>query len=85
MHRFQPGTPEGGGTEWLEVAVMADPTDSKLVHLDDLNLSHTWMLEGIAAGLPADDVRQPDLIVSAAAHWASGLTSVPSAHPSDAP
>ena len=76
MHRFQPGTPKGGGAEWLEAVVMADPTDGKLVHLDGLNLSHAWMLEEIAAGLPTDDVHQPDLIVSAAAQWASGLASV---------
>ena len=42
---------------------MADPTDGKLMCLDGMNLSHVWMLEGIAAGLPKDDDRQPTLIV----------------------
>ena len=40
-----------GGAKCLKAA-MADPTNGKLVHLDGLNLSHTWMLEGIAARLP---------------------------------
>ena len=34
--------------------VVTDPTDGKLVHLDGLNLSRAWMLEGIAQGLPAE-------------------------------
>ena len=54
----------------------ADPTDGKLVHLDGLNLSHAWMLEGIAAVLPEDDDCWPTLIVAVAAHRASGLASV---------
>ena len=29
-----------------------DPSDGKLAHLDGLNLSRAWMLEGIASGLP---------------------------------
>ena len=63
-----------GGTEWLEAA-MADLTDGNLVHLDGLNLSHVWMLEGIAAGLPKDDDRRPSLITAATVHWVSGLAS----------
>ena len=56
---------------------MADPTDGKLVHLDGLNLSHAWMQEGIAAGLPEDDDCRPALIAAATVQWASGLASVP--------
>ncbi len=36
---------------------MTDPTDPKLAHLDGLNLSRAWMLEGMAAGLPEGDAR----------------------------
>ena len=32
--------------------IVTDPTDPKLAHLDGLNLSRAWMLEGMAAGLP---------------------------------
>ncbi|MGC2324500.1 MAG: DUF2891 family protein, partial [Terriglobales bacterium] len=49
-------------------------------HLDGLNLSRAWMLEGIAAGLPAADRRLPALRASAAAHREAGLASVTGEH-----
>lgn len=76
LTRFLPGIPKGGGADWLEPAVVTDPTDGKLVHLDGLNLSRAWMLEGIAAGLPAGDDRRPALLAAAAAHRESGFASV---------
>ena len=76
LRRFLPDVPHDGGASWLEPAVVSDPTDGKLVHLDGLNLSRAWMLEGIAAGLPAHDERRPALLAAAAAHGASGLASV---------
>ncbi|MEO6120408.1 MAG: DUF2891 domain-containing protein [Terriglobales bacterium] len=42
---------------WLEPAVVTDPTDGKLAHLDGLNLSRAWMLEGMAAGLDTSALR----------------------------
>src|SRR5438270_5320717 len=41
--------------EWLAVTRSPDPSDPKLAHLDGLNLSRAWMLEGIISALPADD------------------------------
>ncbi len=76
LTRFLPGIPENGGADWLTPAVVTDPTDGKLVHLDGLNLSRAWMLEGIASGLPADDRRRSALIAAADAHRASGLAAV---------
>ena len=73
---FLPGIPDDGGADWLEPAVVTDPTDGKLVHLDGLNLSRAWMLAGIAAGLPAADGRRSALLDAAAAHRTSGLASV---------
>ncbi|HIE92254.1 MAG TPA: DUF2891 family protein, partial [Acidobacteria bacterium] len=55
-------------------------TDGKLVHLDGLNLSRAWMLEGIAAGLPEDDARRAALRAAAAAHREAGLAAVSGAH-----
>src|SRR5438067_9418019 len=46
-------------TTWLPVTVSPDPSDPKLAHLDGLNLSRSWMLEGIISALPADDPRLP--------------------------
>jgi hypothetical protein len=37
---------------WLQPVVSPDPSDPKLAHLDGLNLSRAWMLEGIATALP---------------------------------
>ena len=44
--------------DWLPVAVSPDPSDPKLAHLDGLNLSRAWMLEGILSAFPADDPRR---------------------------
>ena len=47
-----------------------DRSDPKLAHLDGLNLSRAWMLEGIAAGLPSGDKRLPAIKAAAEAHHA---------------
>ncbi|HKI00803.1 MAG TPA: DUF2891 domain-containing protein [Thermoanaerobaculia bacterium] len=72
--------PQIGGQGWLTPAVVTDPTDGKLAHLDGLNLSRAWMLEGIAAGLPVNDPRVAILSSAAAAHRESGLASVTGEH-----
>jgi len=73
---FLPGLPLDGSADWLDPAVVSDPTDGKLVHLDGLNLSRAWMLEGIASGLPGDDPRRAGLQGCAGVHAGSGLASV---------
>jgi hypothetical protein len=77
---FLPEIPTDGGADWLPLGVVTDRTDGKLAHLDGLNLSRAWMLEGIASGLPEDDPRIPALQEAAAAHAASGLASVTGEH-----
>jgi hypothetical protein len=77
---FLPDLPLGGGAGWLPPAVVTDPTDGKLAHLDGLNLSRAWMLDGIAAGLPAGDPRLAALRDASAAHRASGLAAVTGEH-----
>ena len=66
--------------DFLPVAVPADRTDGKLAHLDGLNLSRAWMLEGIVAGLPPDDLRRPLLTLSANRHREAGLVAVTGEH-----
>ncbi len=73
---FLPRVPLDGSAAWLPPAVVTDPADGKLVHLDGLNLSRAWMLEGIAAGLPDGDPRVASLRAVATAHRASGLGAV---------
>ncbi len=65
---------------WLTPAVVTDPGDPKLAHLDGLNLSRAWMLEGMVAGLPADDPRIPALAAAARAHREAGLAAVTGEH-----
>ncbi len=77
---FLPDLPADGATGWLPVAVVTDKSDGKLAHLDGLNLSRAWMLEGIVSGLPADDARVPALRRTAAEHRAAGLASVTGEH-----
>ena len=77
---FLPQIPENGSANWLEIAVVLDATDGKLVHLDGLNLSRAWALEGIAAGLPQDDPRRAALLASAEIHADAGIASVSDEH-----
>jgi hypothetical protein len=77
---FMPGIPEDGDAGWLRPETVTDPTDGKLAHLDGLNLSRAWMLDGIAAGLPAGDDRIEAVQGSADAHSEAGLASVTGEH-----
>ena len=60
--------------------VVTDPSDPRLAHLDGLNLSRAWMLEGIASGLPAGDTRLAAIRTAANAHREAGLKSVTGEH-----
>ncbi len=78
---FLPRIPKGDAdASWLEPGVVLDPTDGKLAHLDGLNLSRAWMLEGILSALPAGDARRPALQAAASRHRDIGLAAVTGAH-----
>lgn len=80
LRRFLPQIPASGSDSWLQPEKSTDPSDPKLAHIDGLNLSRAWMLEGIAAGLPARDRRLPALQKSAGAHRIAGLAAVTGEH-----
>ena len=80
LRKFMPQIPASGDDGWLKPAVSPDPSDGKLAHLDGLNLSRAWMLEGIAAGLPSSDERLPAINAAAEAHRHAGLTAVTGEH-----
>lgn len=80
LEQFLPDANAGGAADWLRPAVVSDKSDGKLAHLDGLNLSRAWMLEGIMAGLPRDDPRVARLRKGAALHRTDGLAAVGSEH-----
>src|ERR1700751_4019253 len=80
MPQIPVGRDENQSADWLKVAVSPDPSDPKLAHLDGLNLSRAWMLEGILSALPEDDPRRPALQAAADAHRHAGLAAVTGAH-----
>ena len=77
---FLPQFHQGSGSSWLEPAVSRDPTDPKLAHLDGLNLSRAWMMQGIATALPAGDDRHDGLRIAAERHAEEGLASIREEH-----
>ena len=77
---FLPELPLGAAAEWLPPAVVTDPSDPKLAHLDGLNLSRAWMIEGIVSGLPKHDPRRSALTFAALGHREAGLASVTGEH-----
>jgi len=85
LDRFLPQIPRSGPhpaglARWLTPGVVTDRADPKLAHIDGLNLSRAWMLEGIAHGLPAHDARRSALLATAAAHAAAALPAVTGEH-----
>ena len=77
---FLPQIPPKSATAWLQPGVVTDRADPKLAHVDGLNLSRAWMLEGIARGLKAGDKRVPALLAAAANHRAAALPAVTGEH-----
>src|SRR5436305_1672087 len=77
---FMPQIPVTENPDWLRVAISPDPSDPKLAHLDGLNLSRAWMLEGILSALPDDDPRRPALQAAADAQRHAGLAAVTGEH-----
>jgi hypothetical protein len=77
---FLPALPKDGSSGWLAPGIVTDPTDPKLAHLDGLNLSRAWMLEGMASALPNGDARVAGLRAVAAVHRDRGVRAVTGEH-----
>jgi Protein of unknown function (DUF2891) len=82
LARFLPRIPRKAAPAgaWLAPGLVTDRADPKLAHIDGLNLSRAWMLEGVAAALPARDPRKPAVEAAARQHRESGLEGVTSPH-----
>jgi Protein of unknown function (DUF2891) len=77
---FLPQIPAKPNARWLEPGVVTDRADPKLAHIDGLNLSRAWMLEGMAHGLKAGDPRIAALHDAAARHREVALPAVTGEH-----
>ena len=80
LARFLPAFDAPQAERWLTPVASTDRADGKLAHLDGLNLSRAWMLEGIASGLPPGDRRRAALEAAARAHAAAALPAVTGEH-----
>jgi Protein of unknown function (DUF2891) len=80
LQAFLPQISQRKEATWLEPVVSPDPSDPKLAHLDGLNLSRAWMLNGIASGLPKSDRRLPAITAAAETHTRAGLAAVTGKH-----
>jgi len=80
LQTFLPQIPTNGTGDWLLPGVVLDPSDGKLVHLDGVNLSRAWALEGIASALPEGDARIPSLLAAAELHKEAGIAAVSDTH-----
>lgn len=80
LRGFMPQVPAAGPAPWLLPEKSPDPSDPKLAHIDGLNLSRAWMLDGIASSLPRNDARRAALERTAAAHKSAGLAAVTGEH-----
>ena len=80
LARFLPQIPRHNAASWLPPAVVTDRSDPKLAHLDGLNLSRAWMLDGISEGLPAGDPRIAPLRQTAQRHRDASLPFITGEH-----
>lgn len=80
LRTFLSQIPDSGSNKWLQPVESPDRSDPKLAHLDGLNLSRAWMLEGIASALPKADSRLSSISAAAQAHKRAGLAAVTGEH-----
>ena len=72
--RFAPAAESELMQRWLTPVESPDRADGKLSHLDGLNLSRAWMLDGVASALPEGLARR-ELEGAAERHGQAGLNA----------
>lgn len=78
FHHFLPRLADGKLESLLEPADVSDRSDPKIVHLDGLNLTRAWCMNGIARALPEDDPVRRILTESAIRHAQATLPHIAS-------
>jgi hypothetical protein len=76
LSQFLPTIPTDGSEDWLSPATVTEKSDGKLAHLDGLNLSRAWMLQGVASALNKEDLRRATILKVADSHKKAGIGAV---------
>ncbi len=73
---FLPRLHERRPASLFEPAVVSDPSDGKIAHLDGVNLSRAWCFRSLAGALAEFDPRRPVLLAAAERHLGASLPRV---------
>lgn len=73
LARLLPELGSEAAVRWLTPAVATDRADGKLAHLDGLNLSRAWMLEGVARAVAPEHPAAAPVADASRRHRAAGL------------
>ena len=76
LDRFLPRLAQQQPTSLFHPAVVSDPSDGKIAHLDGLNLSRAWCWRALTGALNADDPRRMIMLEAADRHLDSSLPAV---------
>ncbi len=76
FRRFLPRLADREPATLFRPALVSDPTDGKIAHLDGVNLSRAWCMRGLASTLEAGDPRRPVLEAAAEDHLSASLKAV---------
>jgi hypothetical protein len=76
FERFLPRLAQGEPAALMAPALVSDPTDGKIAHLDGLNLSRAWCFRSLARALPEQDPRCVRMLDAAGRHLAASLPAV---------
>ena len=74
--RFLPRLADRQPASLFRPALVSDPTDGKIAHLDGVNLSRAWCQRGLASALEPGDARRSILEDTAEAHLSASLKAV---------
>ena len=73
---YLPGVPRSEPASLFTPAIVSDPTDGKIAHLDGLNLSRAWCWRSLAGALEVVDPRRPVMLAAADRHIEASLPAV---------
>ncbi len=76
LDAYLPRISQGEPGSLFQPAVVSDPTDGKIAHLDGLNFSRAWCWRSLAVTLAAGDPRRGIMLDAADRHIAASLPAV---------